>query len=212
MTRTIPLETINAANKPTLRPFFAVDLSFDSPNELRMWSGYGDLTIGGTTYTGAGQLLQVSDIRESSDVAANGATLTLSGIPSSLISLALDEDYQGRLCRIKFGLIDLELLDAVLSIDGTDLLLINDDGDFLDVSVSQPASFFDLFVGYMDQMNISEGPDTSTISLSVENKMIDLERARSRRYTDAGQQSRFTGDLAFEFVTRLQGESIEWGA
>lgn len=212
MTRTIPLETINAANKPTLRPFFAVDLSFDSPNELRMWSGYGDLTIGGTTYTGAGQLLQVSDIRESSDVAANGATLTLSGIPSNLINLALDEDYQGRLCRIKFGLIDLELLDAVLSIDGTDLLLINDDGDFLDVSASQPASFFDLFVGYMDQMNISEGPDTSTISLSVENKMIDLERARSRRYTDAGQQSRFTGDLAFEFVTRLQGESIEWGA
>lgn len=212
MTRTIPLETINAATKPTLRPFFAVDLSFDSPNELRMWSGYGDLTIGSTTYTGAGQLLQVSDIRESSDVAANGATLTLSGIPSNLINLALDEDYQGRLCRIKFGLIDLELLDAVLSIDGTDLLLINDDGDFLDVSASQPASFFDLFVGYMDQMNISEGPDTSTISLSVENKMIDLERARSRRYTDAGQQSRFTGDLAFEFVTRLQGESIEWGA
>jgi len=71
---------------------------------------------------------------------------------------------------------------------------------------------FTVFTGEMDQMNISYGPETVTISLEVESRLVDLERPRIRRYTDADQRSRYPGDEAFSFVTRLQNESLEWEA
>ena len=124
--RGLEQEIIDASEKRVVVPFFAAEFEFDSPNELYLWSGIGDLTIAATTYTGAGQLLNVSDIRESADVAANGATLTLSGIPSDLLSLALTEDYQGRLCRMKFGLIDYDLIEEMyLGIDAGEVLDIS---------------------------------------------------------------------------------------
>lgn len=210
MPRSILTEIIDAANKTVVAPFFAVDLEFDSPNELRFWSGVGDLVVGGVTYVGAGNMLSVSEVRESSDLAANGATLTLSGIPSNLIDLAIGEPYQGRIARINFGLIDYDLLESafLLKEDGDGLLL--ESGGRIDLRVTQPANFFNLFSGYMDQMNIVDSGDTSTIALSIENKLIDLERPRVRRYTDQSQQSRFPGDLAFEFVNRLQSEEVTW--
>ena len=45
-------------------------------------------------------------MEETAEIAAKGATITLSGIPSNLISLAITEPYQGRLCKIMFGAID----------------------------------------------------------------------------------------------------------
>lgn len=210
MARSIIQEIIDASEKVTVVPFFAVELLFDSPNELRFWSGIGDLTIDGDTYTGAGDLLKVSDVRESSDIAANGATLTMSGVPSDLISLAIDEPYQGRIAKIKFGLIDRDLLeDALLLTEGGDFLT-TEAGEYIDLTVSQPANYFDLFVGYMDQMNIQEGPQFSTISISVESKLVTLEKPNNARYTDNYQQSQYSGDLAFEFVNRIQDEDLTW--
>lgn len=213
MTRELPGDIVTAVNQPVVKPFFAVELLFDSPNELYFWSGVGEFEFDGVTYTGAGNMMQVSEVQESSDIAARGATLTLAGIPSNLISLALTEDYQGRVAKIKFGLIgDNTIGESYLLTSDSDYLLLNDSGDRLIIDAPGPASLFPLFVGYMDQMSIDEGPETSTISLSVESKMIDLEKPRIRRYTDNNQQSRFPGDLAFEFVTRLQDESIPWGS
>ena len=63
----------------------------------------------------------------------------------------------------------------------------------------------------MDQMNISEGPDTSTIELSVENKLVDLERPRVRRFTSAYQKSVYPNDLGLDFVEDLQDKDISWG-
>jgi hypothetical protein len=68
-----------------------------------------------------------------------------------------------------------------------------------------------LFVGYMDQMNIDEGPDTCTIALAVESKLIDLERPRVQRYTSASQKARYAGDLAFDFIPDLQDRPLSWG-
>jgi hypothetical protein len=63
----------------------------------------------------------------------------------------------------------------------------------------------------MDQMNISEGPDTSTIELQVENKLIDLERARVARFTSSYQKSIYPQDLGLDFVESLQDKDIVWG-
>ena len=63
----------------------------------------------------------------------------------------------------------------------------------------------------MNQMNIEEGPDTSTIQLSVENKLVDLERPRVARYTSAYQKDKFNGDLGLDFVESLQDQKLTWG-
>tara|TARA_R110000803_G_scaffold53853_1_gene110424 strand:- start:402 stop:953 length:552 start_codon:yes stop_codon:yes gene_type:complete len=180
MTRDI---TDLALSANELYPFFAIELMF-STSPLYLWTGLGELTIGGITYTGTGSLLNISEVKETADIAAAGAVLTLSGIPTDVLSLALQEPYQGRLCYIKFGML---------------------------TTVDNPTSLTDLFVGYMDQMNISEEADTSTLALGVESKLIDLERPRVQRYTSASQKSRYANDLAFDFIPDLQDRPLSWG-
>jgi len=63
----------------------------------------------------------------------------------------------------------------------------------------------------MDEMNIDEGPETSTIELNVENKLIDLERARVRRFTSGYQKSVYPGDKGLDFVESLQDKEVVWG-
>jgi hypothetical protein len=212
MSRGLSGDILNAIAQETVYPFFAVDLLFDAPNQLYFWTGVGELVFEGVTYTGAGELVQISDVQEGSDLSAKGATLTLSGIPSSLLTLALAEDYQNRTVNIRFGLIGQGAeAGSFLSIsDFAEHLLLNDAGDKLDISSEGPISLYTLFAGYMDQLTISSTGEMSTISMTVESRMLDLERPRVRRYTDQSQQSLFPGDLGFEFVTRMQSESLEW--
>lgn len=181
MSRNLPSAIATALDDDVVYAFWACDLLFDRPNDLYFWSGLGNLSLDGNTYTGAGDLMGISEIRESSDIAAYGATLTLSGIPTNYIGLALAEPYQGRRATVKFGVI----------VNG--------------VKTAVP-----VFTGEMDQMNITMTPDSITIELDVESRLIDLQRARIRRYTDADQRQRFPNDAAFEFVTRLQNEKLEW--
>ena len=60
-------------------------------------------------------------------------------------------------------------------------------------------------------MNISEDPEASTIELSVENKLVDLERPRVRRFTSAYQKSVYPNDLGLDFVEDLQDKDVSWG-
>ena len=82
MSRDITAPVLNALDDSVIAPFFAVDLDFDS-SPLYVWSGYGDLVIGDKTYLGAGQLLNISSVSETTEMEAKGATITMSGIPSS---------------------------------------------------------------------------------------------------------------------------------
>jgi len=187
-------------------PFFAIDLEFDSPNTLRLWTGYGTLVYEGVSYFGTGELLGISSVEETVEMAAKGATLTLSGVPSEVISLALQEPYQGRVCKINFGMF---ATDNLLQEDATSYILLQD-GAKISLE-SQQISLTEVFTGYMNQMNIEEGPDTSTIQLSVENKLVDLERPRVARYTSAYQKDKFNGDLGLDFVESLQDQKLTWG-
>jgi hypothetical protein len=68
-----------------------------------------------------------------------------------------------------------------------------------------------MFSGFMDVMTINEGADYSEIILTLENKLLQLERSRERRYTDADQKIDYPNDDGFEFVTTLQDKEIVWG-
>jgi hypothetical protein len=185
-------------------PFFALELEFDS-GPLRLWTGAGTLVFEGVSYTGTGNLLDVSSIEETTEIAVRGATITLSGMPSEVISLALQSPYQGRVCKIYFGMFSKGNLQKE---DGAYILL--EDGGRIQLEL-QETGLTQIFSGYMDEMNIDEGPDSGTVELKVENKLIDLERARTRRYTSEYQKSVYPGDLGLDFVESLQDKKVVWG-
>ena len=88
MSRDLQSSITTALEGEVVQPYMAVDLAFDGAN-LRLWTGVGDLTISSNTYTGAGTLLSISNIEETAEIAAKGATLVLSGIPSSIYQMHL---------------------------------------------------------------------------------------------------------------------------
>lgn len=180
MSRELTTEVLNALDDAVVYPFFAVDIDFAS-GPLYVWSGVGNLTIGSKTYLGAGSLLNVSSVEETTEIEAKGATLTMSGIPSSFLSLALAEQYQGRECRIYFGM------------------------------TSDPSAYVEIFSGELDQMNISEDATASTIAVTVENALIKLERPVVRRLTNEDQKSRYPYDRGLEYVASLQDKEVFWG-
>jgi len=165
-----------------LQPFFAVEILFDS-GVSRLWNGYGELQFEGKTFLGGGNLLNVSEVEESSEIEAKGLTLRLSGLPTELIALTLQEPYQNRIARLFVG---------AIKPDGT-------------------IESYELFAGRLDVMDIEESGESASISVTVENRLIDLNRARIRRFTSEDQKSLFPGDRGFDYVNDLQDKPIEWG-
>jgi len=183
VSRDLPTGLGAATAAATLSPIFLVELQWPT-GTVRAWTGYGDIAWGGNTYTGTGHLGTISEVKESRDGAANGVTLTLAGIPSANISLALADDSQGQPGKVYFG---------VLSSSGT--LAID------------PYLIFD---GVIDVCPIEDSGDTCSISVQLEKELID-SRARGRRYTHEDQQIDYPGDLGFEYVAGLADKTITWG-
>jgi hypothetical protein len=206
MSRDLTAQTLEAIKEDVVYPFFAVELLFDNQNTLRMWTGQGTLVLqDGTQWVGLGTLLNISTVEETSEIAVKGAVLTLTGVASETLSLALNQPYQGRVCNIYFG----TLLKGFIQQENDSYILLQDGGRIYLQESSKTLN--EIFSGYMDQMNISEGADTSTIELTVENKLIDLERARVARFTSAYQKSVYSGDRGLDFVESLQDKEISWG-
>ena len=134
MSRIVPSSILTALAQPEVQPFYAVEFSFDS-GTIRFWTGYGDRTIDGQTYTGTGSLLSISGMEEAADMSAKSSTVSMSGIPGALVSLALQEPYQNRPCRILFGVINST--DIVESFAGfMDKMSIDDGGDTATITLS----------------------------------------------------------------------------
>ena len=139
-----------------LAPIILASLSFST--QVHLWSGYGTITYNGTGYLGIGTLGTISPIEETTDLAARGISLQLSGVPTAQIAIALTENYQGRECSILF---------AAMASDGT--------------LVSTPVT---VFSGRMDVMTINDDGEQAIIGMTAENKLVDFRRPRELRYTD----------------------------
>ena len=181
--RDLSTEMQSVATSDLVRPIMLIDMAFSTT--LYLWNGIGDLSHGGNTYTGVGDLLGVSPMGESTDISAKGCTITLSGANASLVTKAKTESYQGNSVSIKLGAID-------------------DNGDI----VSDPVI---VFKGFMDVMSITEGGEYSTISVSVENNLILFDKSKVRRYTDNDQRIDHPADEGFSFVANIQKKPMVWG-
>jgi hypothetical protein len=184
MSRSVTSSVNTIFESSSVSPFMAIDLDFDGGNFLA-WTGYGNITFDSNTYIGAGDFLNVSPTKENAEVQANGIDITLSGVPSELISSALSETYQGRSCKLFLGVLDNS--NAV---------------------VADP---YLLFSGRMDLMTIDDSGDTTYITVTAESRLIDLDRTRERRYTSEDQKIDFPNDKGLEFIADLQDKEIIWG-
>jgi hypothetical protein len=81
----------------------------------------------------------------------------------------------------------------------------------MDVSGTLIADPFILFSGLTDVPIVEDGAETCTVSISVESRLIDLERSRVRRYTPEDQHIDYPGDKGFDFVASLQSKEFKFG-
>ena len=185
MARTLTAGMVTEVTAESLRPILLCKLAFDS-GDLNLWTGIGDLSFAGDTYTGAGDILNFTPVQESESLIAHGLTGSLSGIPSAIIAIALDEDYMGRAADLWFG-----ALTAASAL------------------VADPVK---VFGGLMDVMTIEDAGETATVTISAENRLARLEKPRVRRYTPDDQAIDYVGDKGLDFVTALNdGREIVWG-
>jgi hypothetical protein len=181
--RTISADMVAEVTTAQLSPILMAQLDFSTP--LYLWTGYGTLTYNGIGYLGLGTLGTISPVQETTDLSARGITMQLSGVPTAMVYDALTEDYQGRTCSVMFGA--------------------------LSPTAGLIASPITVFSGRMDVMQISDDGQSSLITMSAENKLIDFKRTREIRYTDEEQQGIYSGDLGLEFVNAIQEKTIYWG-
>lgn len=168
----------------SLSPFLAFNLDFESDPVLA-WTGTGTITINSQDYIGTGNFIGIDAIQETANVQANGASISISGVPSDLVAVALTENYQGRDATIYLGA--------------------------LDSSGNVVANPYAIFKGFIDIMSIAETGDLTSINLTAENRLISLEEAKVRRYTSEDQKIDYPDDLGFDFVAGLQDKELVWG-
>ena len=164
--------------------FFAVKAEFDT-STIRLWTGMDDLTIGGATYTGAGSLLDISDVEETQELKSSGLSITLSGMDATVLDYALTENYQNRPITLFLG--------------------------YLSGSTNETVGTLTLFKGRMISMTVNDTPDGANITLDCENRLVDLNRPSNFRYTKDSQEFLHSGDKGFDRVASLQDKEIIWG-
>jgi hypothetical protein len=167
----------------SIRPCFLAQIQFKSET-CYVWTGVGNLVYGGNTYLGVGDFGKFNPVTEGTEVSAYGTSISLSGIDSSLLSESLTDIQIGAPVTIYFVLLDSS-------------------GNIFGVP-------YPLFVGTVDAPTIQFGTKQMTITLALENKLANLQRATQRRYTSADQQYYFPDDCAFAWVESLNDQALRW--
>lgn len=183
MSRDVTSDMQTQLGAAQMAPILLMKAEFDS-GTVRVWNGVDNVTFNGEVYEGKGDLIGFSGIEESQEIEAHNVTVMLTGVKSSLMSLALSEEYQDRPATIWFGAVDASGL------------------------VADPTQ---IFKGRMDVLTIQDSGDTSALEMKCESSLIALTRPKERRYTDQDQKNEYPGDKGFEFVTAIQDTAITWG-
>lgn len=183
--RAMSAGVIAELRKGVVRPFNLVEIYFTDQTSY-IWSGVGDLVVGGNTYKGVGTLGKISTISETQDIQANAVQLSLSGVPTSLLGEAISYCRQGQKVSIFLG--------------------------FFDSSGAVIADPFPVYIGRMDSVQVDDSPDTCTILVNCETALADLKRARVQRYTDDDQQRTRPGDKGLQYQPMCADWNGGWGS
>lgn len=170
----------------SLLPILLFKAEFDG-GHTRFWTGIGDLTFDSEIYTGSGDLIRIERVDETQDLVSNSVRVQLSGVPSSIVSIALAEPYQGRPITLWFGVIDRS----------TGALI---------------ADPYQIFKGKMDVMTLEDSGSEAKILLDSESDLIAFRQSRETRYTPEDQKVIYPADRGLDFVPLIQDIELTWGA
>ena len=156
-------------------------IRIDTDPELRLWTGYGELTLAGKTYQGGGAALEVSEVETASGAPDRRVTLRLSAIPRAARRQFL-QDVGPRQVTVEW----------VYSRDrGASWHLIP--------NAAAPLSF----KGRLSTPSLSQGG----LTVEVETLRGDVDRGQPRRWSHEDQQRRYAGDDGLEYMRVLARES-----
>jgi len=143
-----------------------------------------DVVWDGQTWIGGGNIVSISDIKESAEHTVSEFTLTLNGVPAGNRALVESNVIRGSAVKIHVGFVDAN--DAV---------------------IADPY----LFEGMLDAVTMVGSSQGSSISIKVEDLDADFKRPRIRRYTDVDHQSEFAGDDFFQDMGNIPNDKIYFG-
>jgi hypothetical protein len=158
---------------------------------------YKTLTLSGNVYNSLGSLMTITETSQELRAASNDLTVSISGIPTENISLALRDKTKGSLITIQRVIFN-PVTGAVLSIAGN------------------PAGRFQ---GLIDNVSLSEDYDvaartaTNTITFICTSVINQIERKVSGRRTNpVDQKLLYAGDLGFDRVPNIANTNFNFGA
>ena len=168
-----------------MTPIVLLEVEFESQT-LRLCTATKDVVFDSDTYLSAGWISGVSPVGESGDNRAENARFTLSGVPSSLVSLILSSGRQSKKGSCWLG-----------ALDATGALI---------------ADPFLLYKGNFDFGEIREDPNISSITISVESELVDTTRPKNERWNHETHYAEYPGDRGFIYTEYVQREwSGFWG-
>jgi hypothetical protein len=153
---------------------------------LQLTDAPRDVEYGGKTFEGIGQLGQIEAIEENTTALPTQLRLSLSGVQTANIALALGEEYLDRPVRVYWALVDTEA--------GT--------------LVADPVLIFE---GRLDSMSISMG-ETATVAVEATSHLANWERSGAVRWNEATQQERYPEDKGLEFIAQMADREVWWPA
>jgi hypothetical protein len=163
-----------------------VRFEFDSGVSRYTTAGH-DITWDGFTWLGVGSLAAIEEVAENVELEFPGTRITLSGVPSAILSLALAEPAQGRIATIFFGAID-PTTRAIVTAPAVE------------------------YIGLMDTMPIEDGAQEGSVTVNCESRMVVFATPRTRRFTDPDQRKRSATDGFFRFTAQMVDRELVWPA
>lgn len=172
--------------KTVVRPLLLLDITLADNSLVYYWTGVGLLSWNGQTYTGSGNLIGFGAAEETDDIQAQGVAIEINGVPLAAISMSLSSLQNG-----KTGIIRLGMMDSSSAVISTPKII---------------------FRGRLDGSEAG-GADIERpkLTLTYENELADLERAREWRWTDEHQKKFYSGDRGLEHIAALQDAQIPFG-
>jgi hypothetical protein len=185
--RTLSSPALAVLSQQTVPMALLIEMLFPGSPDYFATGGW-DLTWSAKTYVGTGTIIKIDALPESAG-APRGAQITLTGVQSDMVALALQDSatVQG---------VPINLYTAFL--DPTNYTVLNACLDW---------------AGRLDTMQLADSDSgESSIVLTAEHIGIDLLRPSPTRWTDIDQLRLFPGDKGLAFIATTAASPIVWPA
>lgn len=192
MPRSMDAALASAFSSKRLYPLFLVDLPINN-DTIHVWSGVGNFTWNGNTYLGVGSLGTITPATEGTDITAQGASISLSGVNKAYVNDALSDVQLGAVATIWMGALDPDTVTLI----GQPVVMFRGLVDAPTVSI--PATQSD-----------DGTPATSTITIPLESRLATLGSGQQRKYSRADQNLKYPDDTAFNWVSLMNYLALKW--